>query len=103
MSFSVTRIVRICVPTVFDLLICVAVVEYLKSERDYMLSHKIVAGFQSAIMTGGLLAATSLAIYQVMHGTKTVGDFIILLTYWSQLSGTRSSRLCSEGLSLNIY
>ncbi|KAB5580862.1 hypothetical protein GE09DRAFT_454880 [Coniochaeta sp. 2T2.1] len=43
--------------------------------------------FQSLTLLCGLLAGLFLAVYQINKGKATPGDFIMLLTYWSQLSG----------------
>lgn len=65
-----------------------AVMNYLRTDMTYMTSWQIVHVVQSSIMMVGLLAACYLAVYQVwILKTKTVGDFVTLLTYWSQLNG----------------
>jgi ABC-type transport system involved in Fe-S cluster assembly fused permease/ATPase subunit len=48
----------------------------------------VVGIAQGSIMTAGLLGGCFLAIYQVTKGTRTPGDFVILLTYWAQLKGS---------------
>lgn len=68
-----------------------AVKDYLGSELMFYGSWQIVNVVQSFIMTIGLLVACYLAIYQVwVLKTKTVGDFVTLLTYWAQLNGTQA-------------
>jgi hypothetical protein len=43
---------------------------------------------QDSVMTTGLMAACYLAAYQVWETeTRSVGDFVTLLTYWGQLEG----------------
>lgn len=41
---------------------------------------------QYLILLAGLLAGAFLAVYQVTNGQATSGDFVMLLTYWGQLS-----------------
>ncbi|RYP87420.1 hypothetical protein DL769_000516 [Monosporascus sp. CRB-8-3] len=41
---------------------------------------------QYLILLAGLLAGAFLAVYQVTNGQATAGDFVMLLTYWGQLS-----------------
>jgi ABC-type multidrug transport system fused ATPase/permease subunit len=42
---------------------------------------------QSFLLTLGLMVACFMAAYQVVKGDKPVGSFIMLLSYWAQLSG----------------
>jgi hypothetical protein len=35
----------------------------------------------------GLFAACVLAGYAVMYQSRSLGDFVVLLTYWEQLQG----------------
>lgn len=48
----------------------------------YLIGH----GFQYLILLSGLIAGAFLAVYQVTHGKRTAGDFVMLLTYWGQLT-----------------
>ncbi|KAK6062524.1 heavy metal tolerance protein [Seiridium cupressi] len=48
----------------------------------YLISH----AFQYLILLCGLIAGAFLAVYQVTHGQSTAGDFVMLLTYWGQLT-----------------
>jgi len=59
----------------------------LLRDKNYRRTVYFVTASQGLIMTLGLLGACFLAIYQVTHGLKTPGDFIILITYWMQLQG----------------
>lgn len=42
--------------------------------------------FQYLILLSGLLAGAFLAVFQVQRGQRTAGDFVMLLTYWGQLT-----------------
>ncbi|ETS87309.1 hypothetical protein PFICI_01137 [Pestalotiopsis fici W106-1] len=48
----------------------------------YLIGH----AFQYLILLCGLIAGAFLAVYQVTHGQSTAGDFVMLLTYWGQLT-----------------
>lgn len=48
----------------------------------YLLGH----AFQYLILLAGLLGGAFLAVYQVQKGLRTGGDFVMLLTYWGQLT-----------------
>ncbi|KAH6648571.1 hypothetical protein BKA67DRAFT_522831 [Truncatella angustata] len=48
----------------------------------YLLGH----AFQYLILLCGLIAGAFLAVYQVTHKQATSGDFVMLLTYWGQLT-----------------
>ena len=67
-----------------------AVEAHLVSRRKYTALAYLAHGTQSMVLTVGLLSACFLAAYQVIHGTQSVGSFIVLLTYWAQLSGPLS-------------
>ena len=41
---------------------------------------------QHVVLLTGLLAGSFLAVYQVLNKTVTAGQFVMLLTYWAQLS-----------------
>jgi ABC-type transport system involved in Fe-S cluster assembly fused permease/ATPase subunit len=62
----------------------------LKYRRKYTLAMSLVSAGQSIIINHGQIAACFLAIYQVIHKIRSPGDFVILVTYWSQLKGTFS-------------
>ena len=57
--------------------------------RYQLLSYGITA-LRSFILQSGLLAACCLAATQIVYGKLSVGDFVILLTYWAQLSAPLS-------------
>ncbi|KAI1866116.1 uncharacterized protein JN550_007805 [Neoarthrinium moseri] len=48
----------------------------------YLIGH----AFQYLILLCGLIAGAFLAVHQVTHGQRTPGDFVMLLTYWGQLT-----------------
>lgn len=48
----------------------------------YLIGH----AFQYLILLCGLIAGAFLAVYQVTHGQSSAGDFVMLLTYWGQLT-----------------
>ncbi|KAH8676063.1 hypothetical protein BX600DRAFT_194705 [Xylariales sp. PMI_506] len=53
-----------------------------KLYTGYLIGH----AFQYLILLSGLIAGAFLAVYQVQQGTRTAGDFVMLLTYWGQLT-----------------
>ncbi|KAL1876429.1 hypothetical protein VTK73DRAFT_9295 [Phialemonium thermophilum] len=55
-----------------------------KSQTVYF-KYIVWYAFQYLVLLSGLLAGLFLAVYQVTHGEATAGQFIMLLTYWSQL------------------
>ncbi|KAI9873720.1 MAG: hypothetical protein M1830_010691, partial [Pleopsidium flavum] len=64
-----------------------AVKGHLKSQRNYTALSYLAQATQNSVLTVGLLGACVLAAYQVVHGAQSIGSFIVLLTYWAQLSG----------------
>ncbi len=67
-----------------------AVDAHLLSEWNYSAVGYLTRATQSSVLLVGLLGACFLSAYQVVHGTKSLGSFVILLTYWGQLSGPLS-------------
>lgn len=59
-----------------------------RAERDFANTMSLLSVTQNAIFTIGLLFASFLAVYQVTMGERKVGDFVALLSYWAQISGT---------------
>ena len=59
--------------------------------QDTAIAYQIVGYYVGAIrnltLLSGLFAGCCLAIYQILYGQRQVGDFVVLLTYWQQLSG----------------
>ncbi|KAI1739466.1 hypothetical protein F4680DRAFT_136921 [Xylaria scruposa] len=58
------------------------VVAYKTIYKGYLIGQ----AFQYLILTAGLLAGAFLAVYQITQKKATPGDFVMLLTYWSQLT-----------------
>lgn len=46
-----------------------------------------IHALQSSVILSGLLAGSFLAVARIQNGQSTPGDFAMLLTYWSQLTG----------------
>ena len=63
----------------------------LEAQREASLEHRWsvrwIGAVQSLALTGGLCAACYLAVYQVLQGSQPLGNFVILLSYWSRASG----------------
>ena len=56
------------------------------SIRQQILAY-IISAVRSSILNVGLFAGCFLAAYQIVYGNRKVGDFVVLLTYWRQLTG----------------
>ncbi|KXJ91797.1 hypothetical protein Micbo1qcDRAFT_203846 [Microdochium bolleyi] len=63
----------------------VAVNNSVTAIRDIYAGYLLKQALQYLILLAGLLAGAFLAVYQVTNGQATAGDFVMLLTYWSQL------------------
>ena len=63
-----------------------AVEAHMQSQWQYTILAYFAKATQSSVLTVGLLGACFLAACQVTHGEQSVGSFVILLTYWAQLS-----------------
>ncbi|KAJ4420502.1 hypothetical protein N0V85_000578 [Neurospora sp. IMI 360204] len=50
-----------------------------------LLGYYLAYAFQSMVLLCGLLAGAFLAVSQITQGQATAGQFVMLLTYWSQL------------------
>ncbi|KAF5024708.1 hypothetical protein F66182_3222 [Fusarium sp. NRRL 66182] len=55
-------------------------------EQQYVLGWYISIGFQTMVLTSGLLASAFLAVYRIQAGYSTPGQFAMLLMYWAQLT-----------------
>ncbi|KAL1901939.1 hypothetical protein Sste5346_001645 [Sporothrix stenoceras] len=55
-----------------------------KSQNVYI-GYLFAYAFQYLVLLAGLLAGAFLAVYQVTSGQSTSGQFVMLLTYWTQL------------------
>ncbi|GAD94718.1 hypothetical protein HCAG_00092 [Paecilomyces variotii No. 5] len=64
-----------------------AVKSHMKSSMTFTLWSNFESVAQSFLLIGGLTGACFLAAYQVAQGYKSVGSFVMLLSYWAQLSG----------------
>ncbi|KAK2750975.1 hypothetical protein FQN57_000050 [Myotisia sp. PD_48] len=64
-----------------------AVIAVLKSRFRVRFLHQMETTAQSILLICGLMVACFMAAYQVSNGTKPIGSFIMLLSYWAQLSG----------------
>ncbi|KAK2809617.1 hypothetical protein FQN50_003674 [Emmonsiellopsis sp. PD_5] len=60
--------------------------EHLASRRKFKLWDHLENTIQSLLLLLGLMIACFLAAYQVVKGSKPIGSFIMLLSYWAQLS-----------------
>ncbi|KAL6921613.1 hypothetical protein FSST1_005639 [Fusarium sambucinum] len=55
-------------------------------EQQYVLGWYVSIGFQTLVLTSGLLASAFLAVYRIKAGHATSGQFAMLLMYWAQLT-----------------
>ena len=58
----------------------------MQSRLAYWRLSYFTSAVQSFVLDIGLYSACFYAVYQVIYGGQTVGKFIVLLTYWGQLS-----------------
>ncbi|KAI0872690.1 hypothetical protein GGS24DRAFT_491276 [Hypoxylon argillaceum] len=63
-----------------------AVKSQVVAYKSIYMGYLIGQAFQYLILTAGLLAGAFLAVYQITEKKATPGDFVMLLTYWSQLT-----------------
>ncbi|KAI0521429.1 hypothetical protein F5B22DRAFT_662571 [Xylaria bambusicola] len=63
-----------------------AVKSQVTAYKSIYLGYLVGQAFQYLILTAGLLAGAFLAVYQIIHKKATPGDFVMLLTYWGQLT-----------------
>lgn len=64
-----------------------ALASHMKSVLVLKRWDQVESVVQSFLLMSGLMAACFLAAYQVIQGIKPVGSFVMLLSYWAQLSG----------------
>ncbi|KAK2610812.1 hypothetical protein N8I77_004213 [Diaporthe amygdali] len=62
-----------------------AVQDRIAKQKVVWVGYYAAHAFQYLVLLAGLLAGLFLAVYQVSHKITTAGDFLTLLTYWSQL------------------
>lgn len=60
---------------------------HMKAQRKSWMMHYISWAAQSLVLDSGLAAACFLAVYQITRGVQSVGSFVTLFTYWTQLVG----------------
>ncbi|PGG98497.1 hypothetical protein GX51_06762 [Blastomyces parvus] len=60
--------------------------DQLASRRQHTLWVYLQESVQSLLLLLGLAIACFMAVYQVIQGTKPIGNFVMLLSYWSQLA-----------------
>ncbi|KAH7039769.1 uncharacterized protein B0I36DRAFT_235306 [Microdochium trichocladiopsis] len=65
----------------------VAVSNSVTAIKSIYVGYLLRQALQYLILLAGLLAGAFLAVYQITNGQATPGDFFMLLTYWSQLTG----------------
>lgn len=58
----------------------------MKSRLVFKTWDQVESVVQSFLLISGLMGACFLAAYQVIQGNKPVGSFVMLLSYWAQLS-----------------
>ncbi|KAI1822404.1 hypothetical protein F4861DRAFT_532250 [Xylaria intraflava] len=63
-----------------------AVKSQVSAYKSIYLGYLIGQAFQYLILIAGLLAGAFLAVYQITQKKATPGDFVMLLTYWGQLT-----------------
>ena len=53
---------------------------------SYRVLSFVISGLRALALQTGLLAAATLAAYQISMGNRSVGDFVVLISYWAQLT-----------------
>ncbi|PGH23340.1 hypothetical protein AJ80_02593 [Polytolypa hystricis UAMH7299] len=61
--------------------------DYLTSHRGYRLWSYLENTIQNVVLMAGLLTTCFMVAYHVAKGDKEVGSFVMLISYWGQLSG----------------
>ncbi|KAL8937206.1 MAG: hypothetical protein Q9211_003802 [Gyalolechia sp. 1 TL-2023] len=64
-----------------------AVARHVLAQLLYFRTGQLFRAVTTLIMEFGMWGALLLAAYQVSHGSRDVGDFVTLLTYWSVFTG----------------
>jgi ABC-type transport system involved in Fe-S cluster assembly fused permease/ATPase subunit len=57
---------------------------------QYRALSYLITALRAWTLQTGLMVAALLAAYQISKGDKSVGDFVVLITYWAQLTGPLS-------------
>ena len=60
---------------------------HLESRRVVHVLYFVADGIKGLILDAGLYGACFYAVYQVMYNNSSVGQFVTLFTYWSNLAG----------------
>ena len=60
---------------------------HMVAQRKSWIMHYVSWGAENLVLDFGLAGACFLAVYQVTCGVQSVGSFVTLFTYWSQLIG----------------
>ncbi|EAS32543.3 vacuolar ABC heavy metal transporter [Coccidioides immitis RS] len=68
-----------------------SVKDHLKSRVGFRLWSGIENSIQSLVLLSGLMAACFIAAYGVATGSKPIGSFVMMLSYWAQLSNPLQS------------
>jgi ABC-type transport system involved in Fe-S cluster assembly fused permease/ATPase subunit len=63
-----------------------AVADRWTKEKQFMIRWDLAVGLQSVVLLCGLSASAFLAVWRILQGRATSGQFTMLLMYWSQLS-----------------
>lgn len=63
-----------------------AVQKKVSTYKTFAMRFYMSRAVQYLVLLSGLLAGAYLAVYQVLNNQATPGQFVMLLTYWSQLS-----------------
>ena len=64
--------------------------QHMQTQAAYMFLSYFTWAVQAWLLDVGLYGALLLATYQIVHGTRSVGDFATLLLYWSRFTGNAS-------------
>ena len=62
-----------------------AVTNRWSREKQYIMGWNLSVALQSAVLTSGLAASATFAVYRIRIGQATPGQFAMLLMYWAQL------------------
>lgn len=85
-----------------DANMAIALRKQLSAHSIYYLWYSCSSAVQSVSLSAGLTAACFLAVWEVMQGTQPLGNFVILLSYWSAASSKCFAlplRHCRRGLT----
>lgn len=63
-----------------------AITAKVSSLQKLFSGYLVGNAFQYLVLLCGMLAGSFLAVYKVVNGPRTAGDFVMFLTYWGQLT-----------------